>query len=136
MDPWSTYGNVTTEVITEDAIEGSYCLHVVVPEAGVNSWDAGLQHAGHVFEAGQNYRLSAFLKSKSGTLDIHLKPERGADPWEGYGEQTFTITEEWSEYTVDTGVIPADVDPASITFHIAFAPGDLLVDDVKFSVLE
>jgi len=136
MAPWSTYGNVTSEVVAEDAVEGSYCLHVVVPEAGANSWDAGLQHAGHVFDAGKSYRLSAFLKSKSGTLDIHLKPERGADPWEGYGEQTFTITEEWAEYSVDTGVIPADVDPASITFHIAFAPGDFLVDDVKFSILE
>jgi hypothetical protein len=143
MDPWSTYGNVTTEVVTEltDAtvpeapIEGAYCLHVVVPEAGANSWDAGLQHAPHVFEAGKQYTMSAFVKSKAGTLDIHFKPERGADPWEGYNDTTFTMTEEWTEFSVETGVIPADVDPASITFHIAFAAGDFWIDDVKFAEL-
>ena len=143
MAPWSTYGTVTTEVVTEltDAavpeapIEGAYCLHVVVPAAGANSWDAGLQHAGHVFEAGKQYMLSANVKSKSGTLNIHFKPERAADPWEGYGDTTFTMTEEWSEFSVMTGVIPKDVDPASITFHIAFAAGDFWVDDVKFCEL-
>jgi len=143
MDPWSTYGNVTTEVVSELAdanvpeapIEGAYCLHVVVPEAGANSWDAGLQNAGHVFEAGKQYTLSANVKSKAGTLDIHFKPERAADPWEGYNDTTFTMTEEWTEFSVETGVIPADVDPASITFHIGFAPGDFWIDDVKFSEL-
>jgi len=140
MEPWSTYGNVTTEVVSEltDAnvpeapVEGAYCLHVVVPEAGANSWDAGLQNAGHVFEAGKQYTLSANVKSKAGTLDIHFKPERAADPWEGYGDTTFTMTEEWTEFSVETGVIPEDVDPASITFHIAFAAGDFWIDDVKF----
>jgi len=143
MEPWTTYGNVTTEVVTEltDAtvpeapVEGAYCLHVVVPEAGANSWDAGLQSAGHVFEAGKQYTMSANVKSKAGTLDIHFKPERAADPWEGYNDTTFTMTEEWTEFSVETGVIPADVDPASITFHIGFAAGDFWVDDVKFSEL-
>jgi len=45
------------------------------------------------------------------------------------------MTEEWTEFSVETGVIPADVDPASITFHIGFAAGDFWVDDVKFSEL-
>jgi hypothetical protein len=142
MDPWSTYGDfvTTAEVvqvlegaaIPEDPIEGSSCLHITVSDAGANFWDAGLQNAGYVFEAGKKYTLSVFLKSKSGTLDINLKPERGADPWEGYGDQVFTITEEWAEYNVTTPVIDADVDPASITFHIAFTAGDFWVDGARF----
>ena len=74
--PWGTYGGVTTEVVDklegaavdEDPIEGNFCLHVVVPAAGANFWDSGLQHAGHVFEAGKKYTLSAFLKCKEGEL--------------------------------------------------------------------
>ncbi|MBW7992109.1 MAG: hypothetical protein FVQ84_19135 [Planctomycetes bacterium] len=146
MDPWSTYGDLVTTAevvqvlegaaIPEDPIEGSSCLHVVVADAGANFWDAGLQNAGHVFEAGKAYTLSVYMKSKSGTLDINIKPERGASPWEGYGDQVVTITEEWAEYSVTTPVIDADVDPASITFHIAFTAGDFWVDGASWTVVQ
>ena len=146
MDPWSTYGSLvtTTEVVQvlegaavpEDPIEGSSCLHVIVADAGANFWDAGLQHAGHVFEAGKQYTLSVYLKSKAGTLDINIKPERGADPWEGYGDQVVTITEEWAQYSVTTPVLDADVDPASITFHIAFTAGDFWVDGASWTEVQ
>jgi hypothetical protein len=65
-----------------------------------------------------------------------MKPERGASPWEGYGSQAITITDEWAEYTTNTDVIPDTVDPASITFHIAYAPGDFFVDDATFYEVE
>jgi hypothetical protein len=143
-EPWSTYGDATLEVVQELAgaavpeapIEGGSCLHVVVAAAGANFWDAGLQHAGHVFEAGKQYTLSVFLKCSQGTLDINLKPERGEDPWEGYGDQVFTMTDQWAEYSVTTPVFTEDVSVASITFHIAFAAGDFWVDDVRFYEVE
>ena len=139
-EPWSTYGSATMEVVQELAgaavpeapIEGSSCLHVVVPAAGANFWDSGLQHAGHVFEAGKQYTLSAFLKCNQGTLDINFKPEIGQDPWTGYGDQIFTMTEEWAEYSVTTPVLTEDVNPASITFHIGFVAGDFWIDSVRF----
>ncbi len=139
-DPWSTYGDATLEVVQElvgaavpeAPIEGGSCLHIVVPEAGANFWDAGLQHAGHVFEAGKQYTLSAFLKCSQGTMDINFKPELAEDPWSGYGEQSFTMTDQWAEYSVTTPVFDADVSPGCITFHIAYAPGDFWIDDVRF----
>ena len=138
--PWNTYGDVTTGVVgelvgaevPEAPIEGSSCLHVVVAEACANSWDAGLQHAGHVFEAGKKYTLSAFLKCKRGTLDINFKLELGENPWTGYGEQVFTMTEEWAEYSITTPVFTEEVSPATITFHIGFAAGDFWIDGVRF----
>jgi hypothetical protein len=137
---WSTYGDASMEVVHElvDAAvpegpaEGEHCLHVTVGSAGANFWDAGLQHGGKVFEAGKSYTLSVWFKSKSGPFNINIKPERGADPWEGYGSQEVTITEEWAEYTVNTGVIPDIVDPASLTFHIAYAPGEFWADNLVF----
>lgn len=108
----------------------------MIPEAGAKFWDAGLQHTGHIFEAGKNYMLSAWLKSSLGPLDINFKPELGESPWTGYGSQAFTMTEEWAEYSVETGVFDTDVRPATITFHIAYAPGDFFVDDVKFVEIE
>ncbi|MFC1633276.1 LamG-like jellyroll fold domain-containing protein [Planctomycetota bacterium] len=139
--PWSTYGDASLEVVhelvgaavPEPPIEGEHCLHVTVGSAGANFWDAGLQHGGHVFEAGKSYTLSAYLKAKEGTMNINFKPELAADPWTGYGSQEFTMTDTWAEYTVNTGVIDANVDPASITFHIAYAPGEFWVDDVRFT---
>jgi len=144
VEPWSTYGDATAEVVQElvgaavpDApIEGGSCLHVVVAAAGANFWDAGLQNGGHVFEAGKQYTLSAFLKCSQGTLDINFKPELAADPWSGFGDQAFTMTEEWAEYSVTTPVIEADVDPACITFHIAYAAADFWIDDVRFYEVE
>jgi len=143
-DPWSTYGDATLEVVQELVgaavpdvpIEGSSCLHVVVGSAGANFWDAGLQHAGHVFEAGKQYTLSAFLKCSQGTLDINFKPELAEDPWSGYGEQSFTMTDQWAEYSVTTPVFDADVSPGCITFHIAYAAADFWIDDVRFVEVE
>lgn len=131
-DPWNTYGDATMEVVSEGAIEGTSCLHVTVNSAGANFWDAGLQHTGHVFEAGKQYTLSAFLRAGEGTMDINFKPELAADPWSGFGDQVFTMTDEWVEYSVTTPVLDGDVDPAAITFHIAFTAGDFYIDDVKF----
>jgi hypothetical protein len=131
-DPWSVYGDATLEVVQEGPVEGGNCLNVTVNSAGANFWDAGLQHGGHVFEAGKKYTLSVFLKSKSGPLDINFKPELAADPWTGYGSQAFTITEEWTEYNVTTPVMTEEVNPASITFHIGYAAGEFLVDSARF----
>ncbi len=131
-DPWSVYGDTTMEVVSEGAVEGTSCLHVTVNSAGANFWDAGLQHTGHVFEAGKQYTLSAFLRAGEGTMDINFKPELAADPWSGFGDQVFTMTDEWVEYSVTTPVLDGDVDPAAITFHIAFTAGDFYIDDVKF----
>ena len=97
-------------------------LHLVVPVAGANFWDAGLQHTGHVFKAGKKYTLSAFCKCKQGTLTINFKPELGQDPWTGYGEQPFTMTDEWVEYSVTTPVFATDTSPGNLTFHIAYTP--------------
>jgi len=141
MAPWTTYGSVTTEVVDklegaavhEDPIEGNFCLHIVVPEAGANFWDSGLQHRGHnIFEQGKKYTLSAFLKCSSGTLDINFKPEQDGDPWPGYGEQSFTMTEEWTEFSTTTPVFSEEVNPASVTFHIQYAAGDFWIDGVRW----
>jgi hypothetical protein len=136
LDPWGLYdntgGGAIAEVVTDDPVEGQYCLHVVVPQVNDNFWDIGLQHKGHAFEVGKKYTLSAWLKCASGTLDIHFKPERDADPWEGHGNQVLTMTDEWDEYHITTPVMTEDIDPASITFHIGFAAGEFWMDDVKF----
>jgi hypothetical protein len=135
-DPWRIYdntgGGATMEVVSDDSVEGSSSLHVVVPTAGANFWDVGLSQDGFVFEAGKSYTLSAFFKCSEGTLDVNFKPEHAAGSYEGYGEQVITITDQWVEYSVTTPVITADVDPATITFHIGFAAGELWVDNVRF----
>ncbi|MBC8472334.1 MAG: carbohydrate binding domain-containing protein [Planctomycetes bacterium] len=139
-DPWGGYGGATTEVVvilegaavSEDPIEGNYCLHVAVAAAGANWWDLGLDQSGYVFEKGKTYTLSAFLKCKEGTLDINFKPELGVDPWTGYGEQIITMTDEWAEYSITTPEFSEDVTPASITFHIGFAAAEFWIDGVRF----
>jgi hypothetical protein len=135
LDPWYIYDNIdgaTAEMVADDMVEGSSSLHIVVPTAGANFWDVGLSQPGYVFEAGKSYTLSAFMKCKEGTLDVNFKPEHAADPWEGYGDQVITITDQWVEYSVTTPVIAANVDPATITFHIGFAAGEIWVDNVRF----
>ncbi len=139
IGPYGIYGNATSEVVTDCAgasvpegpAEGSYCLHIVVPTAGANNWDVGMTDGSYTFKAGKTYTFSALLKCKSGTLDFRMKPERGASPWEGYGDKVFTMTDTWQEFTVTTPVIGADVTPASPTFHFAFAAGDFWVDNVR-----
>jgi hypothetical protein len=135
LDPWYIYDNIdgaTAEVVGDDPVEGSSCLHVVVPTIGANFWDVGLSQPGYVFEAGKHYTLSAFFKCSQGTLDINFKPEHAADPWEGYGEQVITITDQWVEYSVTTPVFNTDVSPANMTFHVGFAAAEFWVDNVRF----
>lgn len=140
LAPWTTYGGAITEVVSslkkasvpEDPVEGKFCLHVVVPAKGANFWDTGLQHPGHVFQKGKKYTLSAFLKCIKGTLQINFKPELGKDPWPGYGERSFTMTDRWQEFSTTTPVFAADVNPATITFHIAYDAGEFWIDGVRF----
>lgn len=142
--PWLIFGpaggGVAAEVvqqlegaaIPESPIEGTCCLHIVVPTAGGSAWDTVLRHTGHVFEAGKKYTLSAFLKSRGGTLQATLIAELEVTPWTKYASETITMTEEWEEYSVTTSVLSQRVDPGAITFHIAFAPGDFWIDGVRF----
>jgi len=139
IGPYGIYGNGTIEVVTdcvgaavpEGPVEGQYCLHVMVPAAGVNDWDVGMSDGSYTFEKGKKYTFSAFLKCKSGTLQFRMKPERGANPYEGYGDSVFTMTEEWQEFSVTTAVFTADVTSASPTFHFAFAAGNFWIDGVR-----
>ncbi|HUU20709.1 MAG TPA: carbohydrate binding domain-containing protein, partial [Sedimentisphaerales bacterium] len=141
MAPWTTYGGATTEVVEElvgaavreDPIEGQYCLHIDITALGEFFYSIGLQHRGHnIFEQGKKYTLSAFLKCSSGTLDINFKPEQDGDPWPGYGAQAFTMTEEWTEFSVTTPVITEEVNPAAITLHIGYEVADFWIDGVRF----
>ena len=86
----------------------------------------------YIFEQGKKYTFCCFIKCKSGTLEFRMKPEHCADPWEGYSDQVFTATEEWQEFYVTTPVFTEDVTPASPSFHLAFAPGDFWMDDIRF----
>ena len=137
--PWNIYGDITSEVVTEcvdaavpeDPIEGDYCLHLVVPAAGAGPHESGMSDGSYIFERGKKYTFSAFIKCKSGTLEFRMKPEHSAPPWEAYGDQVFTATEEWQEFYVTTPVFTEDVTPASPSFHLAFAPGDFWMDGIR-----
>jgi len=137
---WGVFGAAGAQVVTtcdgariaENPVEGQYCLHVTVSAAGVNFWDSALQRHDLVFQKGKKYTLSAFFKCKAGTLKVNVKPELGANPWTGYGEQLITIGETWTEYHVTTPVFASDVSPAGIIFHIGFAAAEFWVDDIKW----
>jgi len=137
--PYGHYGAGSVEVVTdcvgaavpEGPIEGDYCLHVVIPGGATNFWDSGMTDGSFTFEAGQKYTFCAFVKSKEGELQINFKPERAQDPWEGYGEQVFTMTEEWQEFHVTTPVFTETITPASPTFHYSFTAQDFWIDAVR-----
>ena len=140
LSPWNIYGGATSQVvqelvdaaIPEDPIEGDYCLYVNVAAGAANFWNTGLQPSGEVFEQGKKYTISAFMKSKSGTLQINMKAELAADPWTAYAEQMMTVTEEWAEYSVTTTVFTENIGNPGFTFHIGSAIGGFWVDAVRF----
>jgi len=138
-DGWGIWGS-TFEVVTEcvgaavpePPIQGTYCLHVTVPAKTTNFWDTGMNTAPPIFAAGKKYTLSVWLKAKSGTVTVNLKPEHSADPWQGYGEKQVTMTDTWAEYSITTPPFATDVSPASITFHLGFAQAEFWVDNVRW----
>jgi hypothetical protein len=139
-EPWGTWGDFTIEVVEklenaavpEDPIEGDFCLHVMVPEPPENYWDVGIYPSGVVFEQGKKYTFSVFLKCKTGELQVELKPELNQEPWTEYGEEIFTMTEEWAEYSVTTPVFTEDVSPATVSIHVGFAVGDFWMDGARW----
>jgi hypothetical protein len=140
LEPWYVYGGATAEVVdeltgaavAEGPVEGDLCLHVTVSESNPNWWEIGLVPSGAVFEQGKKYTVSAFLKCREGTFQVDFKPQKSADPWTGYGQETFTITEEWAEYSVTTPEFTENVTPAGVTFHIGFEAGEFWIDGVRF----
>jgi hypothetical protein len=139
--PWGSYGSLGSIAVVKDCvgaavaegpIEGTYCLNVKVSGAGTNFWDAGFNVSPlPAFVKGTKYTFSAFLKVKSGTGKVNMKPEHAGGNYEGYGESQFTITDQWVEYHVTTPVFAADVSPMALTFHIAFQAQEFWVDNVK-----
>ncbi len=140
IGPFGTYGAATTEIVTEcvgaavpePPVEGTHCLHVTVAAAGTNNWDVGMTDGSLSFKQGKKYTFSVFMKTKSGTLQVRLKPEHSTGDYAAYGELIVTVTDTWTEFTTTTPVMAADVTPASPTFHFAFAPGDFWIDGVRF----
>jgi len=65
-------------------------------------------------------------------LQINFKPELAADPWTAYGSQVMIMTESWEQYYITTPAMTDTVNPATVTFHIAFDAGEFYVDDVQF----
>ncbi|OHB64229.1 MAG: hypothetical protein A2Y76_15920, partial [Planctomycetes bacterium RBG_13_60_9] len=146
LAPWGSYGALATFTVVKDCvgatvpegpIEGTYCLNVKVTGAGANPWDAAVQPAlasppGAIFQKGKKYTLSLFLKSKTGTAQVLLAPELNQDPWTGYGTMGVTMTDKWVEYHTTTPVLAADVTPAHITIHVAYAAQEFWIDDAKW----
>ena len=134
--PWDFYDNTGApayvEVVTDDPIEGDYCIHVVVPQAGANTWDVGVVHRDIVLEQGKQYTFSAFMKTNGGEIRVFFKPEQDGGSYTAYGAEVITINAEWKEYHVTTPVMSSTVDPAAATFHVAYDPGELWIDYVRF----
>jgi hypothetical protein len=139
--PWGSWGSTTAidvvsqcagAAVPEPPIEGKYCLHVKISGPGTNFWDGGINQAPPTFQKGKKYTLSIWLKCKSGTAQINFKPEHGADPWEGFGEQVMTMTDKWAEYSITTPVFAADFSPASITLHTEFAAAEYWIDAARW----
>jgi len=42
------------------------------------------------------------------------------------------MTDEWAEYFITTPPMPEEVNPATITFHIAYTKGEFWMDGVRF----
>ena len=131
VDPWIV-NNGTIEAVQTDPIEGDFCMQITVATPSANFWDNNVQHKGHAFQSGKKYTLSAFLKCDQGTRQINFKPELDADPYTGFGEQSFTMTNEWAEYSITTPVFTQNVSPACITFHVGYAAGVMWMDCVRF----
>jgi hypothetical protein len=139
-DPWNTYGGPTMTVVQsltdaatpQEVIEGTSCVHVVIPSKAANFWESGVQYKNLTFASGKKYTLSAFLKCRKGTLQINFKPELAEGAYTGYGEQTLVMTEEWAEYHITTPTMTSSVTPAELTFHVGFEASEFWMDDVKW----
>ena len=130
-DPWGVYGDATLTLDASEVFEGSASGKVEVGAAGANFWDSGLQYNVDVtFTGGQLYTWAAFVKSE-GAKNINWKPELAADPWTAYGEQMLAMGPEWTEYHIEF-TPDSDVDPGSLTMHIAESGEDFWIDNARW----
>ena len=132
VDPWTSYGAVELSV-TNDAYDGDFALEAKVLEKGANFWDSGVQyHPDISFAANTTYTWALFFKSDP-PVEINMKPELAADPWTGYGESRQNLTSDWAEYYVEF-TPDADVNPASLTLHVAFDVATIWIDNARWYV--
>ena len=143
MSPWgtNTNGGIATFAVVKDCIgadvpegpiEGAYCLNIKVTTLGANDYAIGLgPRPQHDYEQGKKYTFSVFLKCKTGTLQVRLKPELATGAYTGYGSKVVTITDKWAEYFTTTPVFADKVTPGQISMHIGFAVAEFWVDDAK-----
>ncbi len=144
ISPWNLYANAPSvcaravvkdcvgATVPEGPIEGSYCLYANVTTLGANSYAVGLSpRPQQPYQKGKKYTFSVFLKCKTGTLQVNLKPELATGAYTGYGAKVVTMNEKWAEYYTTTPVFAEDVTPGQISMHIGYALAEFWVDDAK-----
>ncbi len=125
--------------VDEDAIEGKLCLLVGVEDGASSAGDVQFMTANHpsTYEKDEIYTFSAFIKSDD-DMRFHLTISGGSEDGfqPSYKSETFTTTNEWTEYHLTTDPMPIKPQATRAKFFVGYGPGDFWIDDIKVYIGE
>ncbi|MCD6599563.1 MAG: carbohydrate binding domain-containing protein [Dehalococcoidia bacterium] len=120
--------------VDEDPIEGDLCLLVGVEDGASSAGDVQFMTANHpaVYEKGEIYTLSAFIKSDD-SVQFHLLISGGSEDGfqPSFRSETFTATDTWEEYHLTTDPMPIRPQATRAKFFVGYGSGEFWIDDIK-----
>ena len=97
--------------------------------AGTSGWHMALFQDGHNVELDKEYTFAIWLKAEE-PRPVSLYAEMQADPWDGFGSQSFDLTQEWQEYW--TTFVSPFTTPVWLRIALGLSDVNIWADNARF----
>jgi beta-glucanase (GH16 family) len=105
-------------------------MTIEIDKAPPEDWQVQLGYP-VALEQGKRYRLTFKARSKSGKMPIRAGFNQNHEPWQGYKYETFMLTKDWEQYTVELDMTePTDLN-SRIEFDLGAKKGVIVLDSVS-----
>lgn len=140
---WQVQSNLVQHLygamIPDGPVQGQSCMQLNVDQIRSQPWDAQYWHTLPAsllpLKQGERYTMSAYFKTRQGTMEFDFMIERGQSPWGRAINQRITVGEEWELIKLSSEDLAEDFSPGVINLHLGQTTGVLWMDDFKFAVV-
>ena len=113
---------------TGSAADGEYAISIT--DGGTEEWNVQLHQSGIPLEQGRSYVVSFEARAAS-PRDIVVNVGQADDPWDSYGTDEFSLTDQRASYSFEFTMAEVFDDNARIEFNCGIESADVFISNVS-----
>ena len=126
---WNLYAHTdASAAATGSVVNGEYAISIT--NGGTEEWNVQLSQSGISLEQGKSYIVSFDARAAS-PRDIVVNVGQTDDPWDSYGADDFSLTEQMVSYSFQFTMTAATDNNARIEFNCGIESADVFIDNVS-----